>query len=121
MTSRKTKPEAQAIVEEIKEKLSDTSSAGKERKLAAMSYLFILCLVPLLSNKDSKFVEQHAKQGFVVMLLDIISFMLVWFPIFGQLFFVTMIIISVIGVAKALNGSDWEIPFIHDWSKKVKF
>jgi len=89
------------------------------KNMAVLSYVWILCLVPLLGKRDSKFAQFHAKQGLVLFVLEIIAFLLIWFPLFGQLFMLLLIVISVMGIIKTLNGEWWEIPFIHEWSKKI--
>lgn len=114
------KAKAEKIAGELKERFSDDTPRGKERRLAALSYLFILCFVPLASSK-SDFVQFHAKQGFVMFILEVFAFLIIWFPIFGQLFMLILIFTAAVGFIKALNGVRWEIPFVHEWSKKVSF
>ncbi len=89
------------------------------KNVAALSYIWILCLVPLLGKKNSKFAQFHAKQGLVLFVLEIIAFLIIWFPFFGQLFMLILIVISVMGIIKVLNGEWWKIPFIYEWSKKI--
>jgi hypothetical protein len=31
-----------------------------------------------------------------------------------------LFVIAVMGIIKTLNGEWWEIPYIYDWSKKIK-
>lgn len=102
------------------------SSAGKTDKdvednktIAALSYAWILCLVPLLGKRDSKFAQFHAKQGLILFAIEIVAGLIVWFPIFGQLFMLALVIVSVVGIVKTLNGEWWKIPFIYEWSKKI--
>ncbi len=98
------------------EKNSDVEA---NKTLGAMSYVFILFLVPLLGKRDSKFAQFHAKQGLVLFAVELLVFMFSWVPLLGQLAMLTLLIISVMGVVKALNGEWWEIPYIYEWSKKV--
>jgi uncharacterized membrane protein len=84
------------------------------KNAAALSYLWILFLIPLLSKKDSKFCQFHAKQGLV---LFILSFF-VWFPFFGQILFLVLAVISIFAILKVLNGEWYKVPYIYDWSKK---
>jgi uncharacterized membrane protein len=113
------KEQAEKIAVELKDRLEDNTPQGRERKLAALSYAFIFCFIPLFANKKSAFVQFHARQGFVLFLLDVIVGLVVWMPFFGQLFFLILIIASVVGFIRALNGIWWEIPFVHEWSKKI--
>jgi len=89
------------------------------KNIAVLSYIWILCLVPLLGKRNSKFAQFHAKQGLILFALEIIASLLIWFPLFGQLFMLLLIVVSVMGIIKTLNGEWWEIPFIHEWSKKI--
>lgn len=56
---------------------SAKASADKDieanKTLAALSYAWILCLVPLLGRRDSKFAQFHAKQGLVLFIIEIIA------------------------------------------------
>jgi uncharacterized membrane protein len=87
---------------------------------AALSYLWILCLIPLLTKKDSKFAQFHAKQGLVLFGIELIASILFWFPVFGQLLSIVLVIVSVIGIIKAYNGEWYKMPYIYDWSLKIK-
>lgn len=99
------------------EKKSKTNDPDIEanKGLAILSYVWILCLIPLLLKRDSKYAQFHAKQGLI---LFIASFA-VWFPFFGQILGLIITIISIIAILKALEGGWWEIPYIYDLSKKI--
>lgn len=103
------------------EKKSPKKDADVEanKTIAALSYAWILCLVPLLGKRDSKFAQFHAKQGLVLFAIEIVAGLLMWFPIFGQLIMLALLVVSVMGIIKALNGEWWKIPYIYDWSKKI--
>ncbi|MDO8260015.1 MAG: hypothetical protein Q7T50_00770 [Candidatus Magasanikbacteria bacterium] len=90
------------------------------KTIAALSYAWILCLVPLLGKRNSKFAQFHAKQGLVLFAAELMASLVVWFPIFGQLLMLALVVVAVMGIIKTLNGEWWKIPFIYDWSKKIK-
>jgi len=90
-------------------------SAEQDKNLVAFSYAWILCLVPLLGKKKSKFAQFHAKQGLILFVLSIFTVV----PFFGQLLMLVLAVVSVMGIVKTLNGEWWEIPLIYDWSKKI--
>jgi len=98
-----------------------TSQAGTDQDIednkvvAALSYIWLLFLIPMLLKKDSKFCQFHAKQGLILFLFSLIA----WFPIIGWLVGLAIIIISVMGIVKTLAGESWEVPFIYDLSKKI--
>ncbi len=88
------------------------------RVIAAISYAWILCLVPLLAKRKSKFAQFHAKQGLVLFIGELVGSLLFWFPFFGQVLMLVFVVISILGIVKALNGEWWKIPYVYDWSKK---
>ncbi len=93
----------------------NNSDVEKNKNMAVLSYVWILCLVPLLGKKDSEFVQFHAKQGLILFIASLFAFV----PFFGQLLIFVIIIISVIGIIKTYNGEKWEIPFVYELSKKI--
>ena len=102
-----------------------TTSGAKDpdveanKGMAALSYVWVLCLIPLLGKKDSKFAQFHAKQGLVLFIIDIVAGLIFWLPIFGQLLIIALVVISIVGVIKAFNGQWWKIPYVYDLSKKI--
>lgn len=89
------------------------------KSVAALSYIWILCLVPLLGKKDSEFAQFHAKQGLVLFIIELVGGLVFWFPIFGQILALLLLVVAIMGVVKTLNGEWWEVPVIFDWSKKI--
>ncbi|NIA18335.1 MAG: hypothetical protein GWO79_00430 [Actinobacteria bacterium] len=89
------------------------------KTIAALSYVWILCLVPLLGKRNSKFAQFHAKQGLILFIIEIIGSLIFWFPFFGQLLMLAIAVAAVMGIVKALNGEWWKIPYIYEWSKKI--
>jgi len=87
----------------------------KNKTIAALSYVWILFLIPLLGKKHSKFSQFHARQGLILFLLSFIA----WFPLIGWLIGLAVIIISVMGILKTLEGTWWKVPYIYDISKKI--
>jgi uncharacterized membrane protein len=99
---------------------ADGRDAEENKYVALFSYVYILFLIPLLAKRDSKFCQFHAKQGLVLFVIDIIASLFMWFPVIGQLLMFALAIVSVIGIIKVLNGEYWKIPYIYDWSEKIK-
>ncbi|MDP2838380.1 MAG: hypothetical protein Q8O53_03845 [Candidatus Moranbacteria bacterium] len=94
---------------------SDTDIA-ENKFVAALAYLGILFLVPLLAKKESAFAQFHAKQGLVLCIAFVIfSFI----PVFGWLINVVLVIVDIIALIKTLSGEAWEIPLIKDAVKKL--
>lgn len=94
-----------------------------------LSYFGIFSLIPLLTVKDSPFVQWHAKQGLSVVVasigLAIAGAILAFIPI---LHFVTtcavglaqmaLWVMDIIAMVKAFGGERWEIPGIASLAKK---
>lgn len=88
------------------------------KTVAALSYISILFVIPLLGKKDSKFCQFHAKQGMVVFLIEIAAMFLYIIPPLGMLVSLGAIVLSVLAIVKVLNGEWWKIPYIYDWAQK---
>ena len=86
--------------------------------VAALSYLGVLCLIPLFLKRDSTFTQSHAKQGLVLFIAEMAGMFLYWFPLFGQLLLLIFIIASAYGIKQTLEGKEWEIPYIGKYAEK---
>ena len=95
------------------------SDVEANKIIAALSYVWILFLIPLLGKRDSKFAQFHAKQGMVLFIIELIGGLVMWLPVFGQLLMLALIVIAIMGIVKTLNGEWWEIPYVYNWSKKI--
>ncbi|MEA3328611.1 MAG: hypothetical protein U9Q08_02610 [Candidatus Omnitrophota bacterium] len=106
----------------VEEKESKEIMEGKI--FALLSYLGILCLVPLLFKKENKFALFHGKQGLVIFLGEIAAGIVNIIPILGQIFCVLGMfffgILSLLGIVKSLMGEYWKIPVISDIAEKIK-
>jgi len=118
-------------------------------RLAWLSYIGILFLVPLLAMKDNKFAQFHAKQGMVLlfywvawsiasMVLGAILFFVILFIAlaggffalgFGVLFWIiwvtgwiVLLIFALVGLIQSLMGKYWHCPLgVYTISQKFKF
>ena len=88
------------------------------KTVAALSYIWVLCLVPLLTKKRSKFAQFHAKQGLILFIAEIVGVFVFWIPLIGWALGVALLVVSIMGVLKTLNGEWWKIPYVYDLSKK---
>lgn len=96
-------------------KTASDSDIEKNKTVAALSYAWILFLIPLLGKKHSKFSQFHAKQGLILFLLSFV----VWFPLIGWLIGLAIIVVSIMGILKCLEGVWWKAPYIYELSKKI--
>jgi len=117
----KAKSTKKSTADKTAEKKFDSKDIENNRVIAALSYIFILCLVPLLLKKNSDFTQFHARQGLTITVAWFVSWVIGIIPIFiifSFLINIILLVVSVLGVIKTLNGETWEIPFIYEWSKK---
>lgn len=101
---------------------------GERRGMAAVSYLGVFCLIPLIFAKDSAFAQYHAKQGVVLAIAGVILRLLsefLWDIPFGGAFVsivsVVLFIVAIIGIMKALRGEKYDLPYISEWATKLHF
>jgi uncharacterized membrane protein len=94
------------------------------RFYAVMSYLWILCFVPLIWRRDSEFATYHAKQGVVLLIAEFFGMMTGWIPLVG--FFLSgfigfiLAIFTLFGIINAIDGKYWEMPVIGKYAKKIR-
>ena len=103
------------------EKKADVSQGGSptqdEKVLAAIAYIWVLCLVPLLTKKDSEYCQFHAKQGLVLFIASFAVMVLGMIPILGWLIilplgWIAIVILSILGIVNALQGKRWKMPYL---------
>ncbi len=102
----------------------DQKDIDDNKLIAALSYIGLLCLVPLLAKKDSKFAQEHGKQGLVLVIAWVVLWVVGVIPVLGWLvaFFgsILLLIINLIALIKVLMGSFWEIPLIGKYRHQFK-
>lgn len=84
--------------------------------MAAISYIWILFLVPLLAAKDDAFARFHANQGLLLFLasiaLGIISIIPFIGPIISAIGGIVTFVFMILGIINALKGEMKPLPFI---------
>ncbi len=102
----------------------------KEGKpVAWMSYVSVLFLVPLLSQKENPYCKFHVKQGIVLFIVSFIwaaaSGVLAWLPVVGmltiQIGWLLLLVLSIIGIVNALSGKTEKLPLIGQYAEKLNF
>lgn len=93
----------------------------EKKLLAALSYVGVLVLVPLLVKKEDPFVRWHAKQGLVILAGLVVALLANgWMPAVGNTLFLILIILDIIALVQAMLGRKWKIPVVGDIAKKFK-
>lgn len=109
--------------EEQKKEEKQNKSKKEVNKLALLSYLWILCLIPLLAKEKDDFVKFHSKQGLALLVCEVVTWGVfgfvpfLWFMV--NIFWVFWLIFSAIGIVNVLNGRKKEIPFIGKYAEKI--
>lgn len=105
--------------------MEETSKKGQKNILAIISYIGILCLIPILTKEKNEFVKFHAKQGLVLFISEVITWIvfvnILYFSFLGDLFGLLWVVLSIIGITNVLNNKKKEIPFVGKFAKKFKF
>ena len=91
-----------------------------ERVIAAVSYIPVLFLLPL-AKRDSEFCQFHAKQGLLLFLAWVLVSFIAWIPLIGWVAWISMLVLNVMAIVKTLNGEKWELPFLGEYAKKIKW
>lgn len=111
------------------EHVAQVDHKGKN-SMAIFAYLWILIIIPFLTDgKDDPFVKFHLKQGLALIIFDVIgwfvSALIGWFPIIGWLivwlFWITSLVLVIIGIMNVLNGREKELPLIGRYAKNFNF
>ncbi|MCD4760431.1 hypothetical protein K8R42_00865 [bacterium] len=95
--------------------VDDKKDIEDNKVIAAIGYVGVLCFVPLLLKKDSKFSQFHGKQGLMLFLLEIAGFI----PVIGWALFIAAVILAIFGIRATLDGKYWELPILGQYAKKL--
>lgn len=107
------------------EKTTSTKEDIEENKLvAAIGYLGVLCLIPLVLKKDSPYAQHHGKQGLVLTIAWIILWIGNIIPVLGQIIWfvgtIAILILVVMGIMNAMQGNMWEMPYLGKYASQIK-
>ena len=84
--------------------------------MAAISYIWILFLVPLFAAKDDAFARYHANQGLVLFLVSIVIGIIGLIPLVGTIIAliggIVTFVFMILGIVNALKGEMKPLPLI---------
>lgn len=98
----------------------DAKDVSDHKVMAALSYLGILCLIPLLALQKSRYAQEHAKQGLILLIVWIVGSFVFWIPLIGQLLMFAVLVVNIVALVKCLQGTFWEIPYIGTYRRHIK-
>lgn len=95
----------------------------QDKIMLVLAYFVLFSLIPLLTVKDSDYVKFHAKQGLVLCgIYFAFTLVINFIPVIGQLIWCVSVlgylVVSVMGIMKALKGERWRIPVVADLAAK---
>lgn len=104
------------------------SSSGDKTVMLVLSYLGLLALIPLLTEKDDANVQWHAKHGLVQFFFFVIVSVVIsaisstgigcifalLYPFVG----LAWLVVCVLSIIKATKGERFMIPVISDFANK---
>ena len=93
--------------------------AEDNRVIAAIGYVWILCLVPLFLKRNSQFAQFHAKQGLVLFIAEVFGWLIFWIPLVGWLLYLLVIVLAGLGIMTALQGKYLELPVLGRYARKI--
>lgn len=105
----------------IKGNKSDVDDA---KAFAALGYIWVLCLVPLLLKRSSQYAQFHGKQGLMLFIFEIFISIVWVVPILGWIIaivgWVYVVIMIGLGIIKSLQGEYWEMPILGKYAKSIE-
>lgn len=97
----------------------DAKDIEQNKFYAALSYVWILWLVPLLARRQSPFAQFHAKQGMLLFALWLLVSLLFRAPIRWAFAFV-ITLAAIYALVQAIEGKSFELPLLGKWAKKLR-
>lgn len=107
----------------------------RDRLLAACAYVGPGFLAPALLATHSEFLRWHTAQGFVLFFLEAVALAFLVFldatigriPLLGLLVMlvarialvVAFLVVSIVGIVKALAGERVELPWIEQYARRI--
>ena len=102
--------------------------AGSNRSvMLVLSYLGILALVPLLTEKGDREVQWHARHGLVLLVgylvltvgLFVASLVVGVLGMLQVPLWLGYLVVAILGITNALNGKRFRIPGLSDFADKL--
>lgn len=109
---------------EEEKKTREGISVSGDNVYAILSYLWILCLIPVLMKKEDEFVRFHARQGLMLFIVEVGIGIIGIIPALGPVVYLLGMLVcgllSLAGIVQVLMGNKWKMPVIGDWAEKIK-
>lgn len=97
--------------EEVSAKM-EAGGWSSARLWSVLSYVSVLCLIPLLTGKGGPQANFHAKQGIRLLIFSAVADALSRIPLIGWIFSLARVALMVIGIINALQDKTEPLPYI---------
>jgi uncharacterized membrane protein len=103
---------------------SSAPTIEKNTVMGVLSYLGPLVLIPLLTEKNDPFVKYHVKQGLVLFVIEVATWLVLdmfrlW--MLSDLINLGCLVLTVIGIINVVKGEQKELPLVGQFSKYFTF
>lgn len=91
------------------------------KMFAFLSYISILCIIPLILKKQNPFVLFHGKQGLVLFVIQtaLLIGSIILPGVFIKASFFVVLLLSFWGMIAVLQGKAIELPIIARWAEQI--
>ncbi len=87
---------------------------------AVLSYVSILCIVPLIFKKNNVFALSHGRQGLVLFVAEVATMVIsILFPWIFRPFLFVLFALSLWGMVSAIRGQFVDLPVISRIAQKI--
>lgn len=99
--------------------------------MIVLSYIWILFIIPFLTEKDDPEVQWHAKHGLVILIAEVIVHVIIWvvsmvlnniwggfgcgLSLLGGFVWLAFLVLRILAIVKGVNGQRFIIPGISDY------
>ncbi|HUP43383.1 MAG TPA: DUF4870 domain-containing protein [Thermoanaerobaculia bacterium] len=104
--------------------------SGNRQLMLILSYLWVLALIPYLTEQRDPEVKWHARHGLVLLvaeiILSVVLFILTLLPVIGCVFSVVwmvawlgIVVLHVICIVKAVGGERFTVPYVSQYVSQI--
>jgi uncharacterized membrane protein len=104
--------------------------SGNRQLMLILSYLWVLALIPYLTEQRDPEVKWHARHGLVLLvaeiILSVVLFILTLLPVIGCAFSVIwmvawlgIVVLHVICIVKAVGGERFTVPYVSQYVNQI--
>jgi fumarate reductase subunit D len=115
-------------MENTQQETNQTPQGSKQKSqvdiIALISYIGVLCVVPLFVKSQDEFVKFHAKQGLILFIGEVATYILsLMTPFLVPLWFLVnlgWLILSIFGIINVVKNEKKQLPIIGQFADKIK-